>query len=627
MSRVEVKSNPLDRAIEYVAPVYAAKRFRARALMAVVGSYVGASRTRRATKEWRTTSGDADADTLFDLKTLRERSRDLSRNTPLAVGVISTALTNVVGTGLKLQARIDRDVLAMTDDEADAWETKTEREFRLWAESRECDCSRQLNFAMIQELAFRQTLENGEVFSLLPRFARPGSPYDLKLQLVEADRVCNEGSKQNTSDLVEGIKKDEHGAPVEYQILNQHPGTAYYDPKKYTWTKVPAFGTKTGLPNVIHLFRPLRPGQTRGIPYLAPVIEFFKKLGNYTDYELEAAAVQGLFTVFVKTVSGALNFDTGGMGQETGAKSSDTDMKMSGGAIIGLAKDESIETANPTRPNSAFEPFVMAIMEQIGTALEIPYEVIVRHFSASYSASRASLLEAWRFFKGRRAWLAANFCQPIYEIFLYEAIAAGRIVAPGFYTDHILHKAYCGTLWVGDAPGYIDPQKDVDAAVTRMEAKLSTLDEETTLLTGGDMEKNLPRIAQEIKMLDKIGLKHPAEGKPQPSTVIPAQAGIQNSTQEDIVPNTAPDSNQQAIMESLSGLRTEVKEKINTKEKPQPVINVMPAPITIETPPINVAAPDIHIDVHIEKGKIKKTVNYKDIKGNPKKAEVTEEEL
>jgi lambda family phage portal protein len=540
--KIEVKSNPLDRAIEYVAPVYAAKRFRARALMAVVGSYVGASKTRRATKEWRTTSGDADADTIYDLKTLRERSRDLSRNTPLAVGAISTSLTNVVGTGLKLQSRIDREVLSFTDDDADAWETKTEREFRMWAESRECDSGRQLNFAMIQELAFRQTLENGEVFTLLPRFARPGSPYDLKLQLVEADRVCNEKNAANSSDLVEGIKKDEHGAPVEYQILNQHPGTVYYDPKKYTWTKVPAFGAKTGLPNVIHLFRPLRPGQTRGVPYLAPVIETLKKLGNYNDYELEAAAVAALFTVFVKTASGGLDFNTSGMGQETGAKSTDTDLKMSGGAIIGLGVNESIETANPGRPNAAFEPFVTAIVEQIGTALEIPCEVIVRHFSSSYSASRAALLEAGRFFRGRRAWLAANFCQPVYEIFLYEAIATRRISAPGFFTDPILHKSYCNALWVGDAPGYIDPAKDVDAAVTRMEAKLSTLDEETTLLTGGDMEKNLPRIAQEIKMLDKIGLKHPAEGKSAPSTVIPAQAGIQNSTEDDDAANNNDES-------------------------------------------------------------------------------------
>ncbi len=43
-----------------------------------------------------------------------------------------------------------------------------------------------------------------------------------------------------------------------------------------------------------------RPGQRRGVPVLAPVIEALKQLGRYTDAELVAAVVSGLFTVFVK---------------------------------------------------------------------------------------------------------------------------------------------------------------------------------------------------------------------------------------------------------------------------------------------------------------------------------------
>lgn len=507
------KPNIIDRAIEYVSPVYAAKRFRARAMMALTGSYIGASRTRRSMKEWRTSTGDADADIIGDLPELRKRSRDLARNTPLAAGAISTCLTNVVGTGLKLQSRIDRSVLKLTDEQADTWEAQAEREWRLWAESRECDRSRQMNYHTIQEVAFRQTLENGEVFILLPRIERMGSPFKLKIHLVESDRVCNENNARNTETLVEGIEKDENGAPKQYHILNQHPGSSVISKNKYTWTKTPAYGAKTGLPNVIHLYRMLRPGQSRGVPYLAPVIESLKQLDRYTEAEIMAAVISAMFTVFIKTEKGDLPipaFDTGGLGQETGATSTDTDIKLASGAIIELGNGKDISTANPGRPNSAFEPFVMAIMEQIGAALEIPYEIIIRHFSSSYSASRAALLEAWRFFRGRRFWLASNFCQPIYEVFLWEAIAAGRLSAPGFFNDYTIRKAYCGALWQGDAPGYIDPSKDIDAAVKRMENGISTLDEETALITGGDMEKNVPRIAQEIQMLKRAGMQHPA---------------------------------------------------------------------------------------------------------------------
>ena len=505
------KANPLDRAISFISPVWAAKRARARLIESLSGAWNGASYSRRATKQWVTQAADADSDILDDLPKLRERSRDLVRNAPIATGAIGTSLANVAGTGLKLQSRVDAEFLNLSEDEADAWEDGAEREWRLWSESQECDFSRTLNFHSLQTLAFRQVLENGDVLALLPRKDRTGSPYSLKIQLVEADRLCNVNRAPDKNGQVAGVQKDpETGAPIAYHIMNQHPECPYVSKGSYSWQIVPAFGAHTGLRNVLHLYEMTRPGQTRGVPFLAPVIETLKMLDRYTEAELMAAVVSGLFTVFLKSESGALDFDlASGMSQETGASSSDDDMKLGNGAIVGLKPNEDISTANPGRPNTAFDPFVKAILEQIGAALGIPFEVLIRHFQSSYSASRAALLEAWRFFRGRRVWLVNTFCQPIYEIWLYEAVASGRIVAPGFFTDPLIRKAYCGAIWIGDSPGYVDPQKDVDAAKTRMEAKLSTLDEETALITGGDFETNVRQMAKEKRMLDKAGLSSP----------------------------------------------------------------------------------------------------------------------
>ena len=510
--RRAVQLNPIDRIVNYFDPVRGARRMRARAMSAIVGAYNGASRTRRAVKEWGTVSADADADILFDLPLLRERSRDLIRNAPIATGAIGTSLANVVGTGLKLQSRIDAKYLKLTEEQADAWEDQTEREWRLWSESQECDISRTMNFAALQELAFRQTLENGDVFALLPKIARRGSPYLLKIQLVEADRVCNENNAADTETLTAGVQKDPAtGAPVAYHVLNQHPGMVRVQKHNgFTWKVVPAFGPATGLRNVLHLFETTRPGQTRGVPFLAPVMETLKQLDRYTEAELMAAVVSGMFTVFVTTGSGAVDFESlTGMGAETGASASDDDLKLGNGAIVGLKKGEEIDTANPGRPNTAFDPFVKAILEQIGAALGIPFEVLIRHFQSSYSASRAALLEAWRFFRTRRKWLVDTLCQPVYEIWLYEAIASGRISAPGFFADPLVRKAYCGTLWVGDSPGYVDPQKDVSAAKDRIDGRFSSLDEETALLTGGDFEANVRQMAKEQRMLTRAGLLAP----------------------------------------------------------------------------------------------------------------------
>ncbi len=504
-----VKPNRLDKAISYLSPAWGAKRTRARMFEALSGSFNGASRTRRALKEWSTQSADADADILYDLPLLRERSRDLLRNAPIAVGAIGTSLANVVGTGLKLQSRIDAEYLGLSEDKADVWEDNTEREFRLWAESQECDIARTLNFVGLQALAFRQTIENGDVFALLPRIDRKGSPYSLKIQLVEADRVCNKDWASDTESLVSGIQKDPAtGAPIFYHIANQHPGvTRFWKMGSNTWAVVPAFGAKTGLRNVLHLYEMTRPGQTRGVPFLAPVMETLKQLDRYTEAELMAAVVSGMFTVFIQSDAGGLDFQTAtGMGVETGAASDDDDMKLGNGAIVGLKKGETINSADPGRPNTAFDPFVKSILEQIGAALGIPFEVLIRHFSSSYSASRAALLEAWRFFRSRRVWLVSVFCQPIYEAWLYEAIASGRISAPGFFADPMTAKAYSGAEWTGDSPLYIDPQKDVESAKGRIDGLLSTYDAETTLLTGGDFEKNVRQRGKEKRMIDKAGL-------------------------------------------------------------------------------------------------------------------------
>jgi len=497
--QITVKENLLDKIISTFDPVRAQNRFRARVSMALAGGYNGASKSNRAFKSWKVSGGDADSDLLPDLPTLRERSRDLVRNNPLATGAINTAVTNVVGTGLVLHSRIDREYLNLSDEDADAWERNAEREFKLWAESVECDAARTLNFYSHQDLCFRSALENGDIFYLLPFIKRKGSSYGLKLKAIEADRVTNKDCARDSATLAGGIETDSNGAPVKVHILENHPGEK--GKTTTSWNVVPMFGRKSGRRNILHLFEQRRVGQRRGAPYLSPVIESLKQLGRFTDAELMAAVVSGMFTVFVKSETGS------GLGNADEAQTTnDTDYELGNGAIVGLGNNESIETANPGRPNAAFDPFVMAILRQIGSALEIPFELLVKHFTASYSASRAAFVEAWKFFKKRRKWLADYFCQPVYESFLYEAVASGRIVAPGFMEDERVRKAYLGSMWIGPGKGQIQELQEVKAARERIDSGLSTLAQETAEINGGDWDQNHRQSVKEHKARQDDGL-------------------------------------------------------------------------------------------------------------------------
>jgi lambda family phage portal protein len=168
-----------------------------------------------------------------------------------------------------------------------------------------------------------------------------------------------------------------------------------------------------------------------------------------------------------------------------------------------LAPGEDVVIADAKRPASGFDPFVMSMTKQIGAALEIPFELLMKSFTASYSASRASLLEAWKAFKMRRTWFANDFCQPVYELWLAEAVARGRINAPGFFNDPTIKKAWCGAEWIGPAQGMLDPVKEVNAAILRTEHGFSTHERETTELTGGNWDDNIAQITRENELLRK----------------------------------------------------------------------------------------------------------------------------
>ena len=130
-------------------------------------------------------------------------------------------------------------------------------------------------------------------------FCYPGSsgpvfPMNLKLQVVEADRVSNPNSKIDTDAMAGGIEKDRYGAPVAYHVSRYHPGNQFSTGGQ-KWRRVPAFGAQTGLRNIIHLYNPTRPGQSRGVPDLAPVIEPLKQLGRYHRGRDHGSGDQRLF--------------------------------------------------------------------------------------------------------------------------------------------------------------------------------------------------------------------------------------------------------------------------------------------------------------------------------------------
>lgn len=517
--------NVFDRMVTAVAPVAALKRMAARKTMQVLNygySEGGASGQKKSMRGWRTNATSPKDDIDSNLNTLCARSRDLYMNAPLANAALKTIKTNVVGPGLKLKCHIDAEKLGITEDQASVMGQEIEREFSLWAESKHCDALKMNDFNDMQGLAFLGAIMNGDSFTLF-KYSRPTSwmPYGLRLHVIEGDRVSTPYSSimvsgnvdainpVNRNRIISGLELDSDGAVVAYHVSNHYAISTGLDssvPRE--WKRIEAFGKNTGRPNVLHLMETERAEQRRGVPVLAPVIETLKQLTRYTEAELMASVVAGMFTVFIKTTGPSNEMPMGEMvpPDQQVAPSNPTVYEMTNAGVNVLGPGESIETANPGRPNSQFDAFVTSLTTQIGASLEIPRELLLKAFTSSYSASRAALLEAYKMFRTRRTWVAKEFNQPVFEEWMDEAVGSGRIKAPGYFNDPAIRRAYLQAEWTGLAPGMLNPSVEVAAAGKRIELGLATREKETIELTGGDFNRNVKQLAREAAQMREAGL-------------------------------------------------------------------------------------------------------------------------
>lgn len=516
--------NIIDKFVEAVNPSAALRRQNDRIKLELIRSFKnsgydesGASRNKNSMRGWLASSKSPQEDIDRNIPILRQRSRSLYMSAPLAVSAIKTNRTNIVGEGLRLKSTIDAAFLRMTPEVAAEWQRNTEREFELWADSKFCDSTRVNNFYEIQQVACLSWLMNGDACALV-EYERPtpAFPYGLRVHLIEADRVSTPHTSGTAVNLYatesttgnrifNGVEVTDAGRVVAYHICSTYPNSQLRAAKK--WQRVKAFGDKTGTPNVLMIFEAERAEQYRGVPYLAPVIESLKQLTRYGEAEMMAAVINGFFTVFITSEgnTGEMGF-TGVLDDEDRVSDDDLNYELGPGMVNVLKPGEKIDIADSKRPSSNFDAFTTALAKYVGAALEIPVELLIKSFNSSYSASRAALLEAWKAFRMKRKWLAADFCQPLYEIFLTEAIANGRIKAPGFFLDPAIKKAYCRAQWNGPAPGMLDPVKEATAAEKRIAIGVSTRQRESIEMTGTDFDANVAQLARENQLMKEAGL-------------------------------------------------------------------------------------------------------------------------
>lgn len=501
--------NPLER--RPVIPSGAANGSRYRAGLAggrwsSITPYDAADPYSAETRDWWPWLGSPDTENNPFRDFLVARIRDLVRNDGWACGAITRLLDNAVGGGFRHVAMPDWQALAHVSgnenfdlDWAKEYARAAQAEFRLWSTDigRYCDLARRLSWGEITRLGMRQYFQEGEPLGIVQWRPHQNARFATCVQMVDPDRLSNPYLEPDQPHLRGGVEIDEDGVAIAYHIRRAHQAQWMIPELAYTWERVER-ETDWGRPIVIHCFESDRATQHRGAGgVLRPVLARLKMLARYDSVELQAAILNAVLAAWIEspydpeTVGSALEAQVAGdirnaqLGVYENLRSiyhddPDNNIALNNVRVSRLYSGEKMSAWTANRPSAAFDNFEAAMLRNAASAIGgISYEQLSQDWSRSnYSSARASLLESWKAIGRMRMLFTSAFCAPIYSCVLEEAHDAGRLPmpdgsVPGYQE---MRSAYAKAKWMGPGRGWVDPVKEAQAAVLRMDAGLSTLE-------------------------------------------------------------------------------------------------------------------------------------------------------
>jgi lambda family phage portal protein len=454
-------------------------------------TYMGA-RLSRLTADWFAGQTSADAEIKTSLRKLRDRSRQMVRDNPYARQAKRAVQMNVIGHGIQLQSQ----VMKLRGNKRDDVVNNTiEANWSRWCHYGACDVAGRNSFHQMELLAAGALPESGEVLFRIVRRPFGKSKVPLALQLIESDLLDDEYAGATTTRSSEwrmGVEVNEWGRPLNYAFFTRHPGDSNLvgrmdDNRKHTI--VPAA-------DVIHLFLPERPGQTRGVPWFAPVMDDAHQLQGYEQAAVIRARGAASLMGFISSPEGELEADDVEEQQRL------TDFEP--GQFRYLNPGEKIEIPNLSAPDAQYEMFVRQKTRRFAAGLGVSYETISRDFSqTNYSSSRLSLLEDREHWKMIQGYLIETFHQRVFQEWLSASVLAGQLNLPDYELRPERYEAAAN--WQPRGWSWVDPLKEANAYALMEDRGYMTKAQICGLL-GGDMEENMKQLAFEQQLAMDLGL-------------------------------------------------------------------------------------------------------------------------
>ena len=449
-------------------------------------SYAGANKG-RLFADFFSTSKSADAELGPALRTLRDRSRELSRNDSYVRRYLALLSSNVIGTkGIRLscKARDDNGTLDIVGNRI------IEQEFARWCRKENCTVTGKLSFIDAQKLFIETLARDGEC--LVQHVKTKDNPYGYSLRFLEADHLDEELDQKDGNTMIRmGVEIDTVGKPIAYHLFKNHPfdDNSYSTVQSQKYIRLPA-------DEMIHAYIQERPEMTRGVPWTATAMDKIHTLNGYRQAELTAARLAACKMGFYTSPGG-----DGYVGEDYEDTFTPI-MEAEPGTFEQLPSGMDFKAFEPNHPTSAFEAFETAILRGIASGLNISYHSLANDLSSvNYSSIRAGSLEDRAQFGMIQQFVVSHFIEPVFREWLEMAMTTNQIPLPITRFDKFADSA----TFIPRSWSYVDPQKEIQANILGLQSGQVTMSD-IQAAYGRDVEELFEEHDKETKLAEQYGV-------------------------------------------------------------------------------------------------------------------------
>lgn len=386
--------------------------------------------------------GSYGPETLGAAEPIRRRARAAVANNPWVANGVSALVSNIVGAG----------VMPTSQHPDPDLRKAVQRAFMGW--TLRCDADSLTDFFGLQAAVVRALIIDGESFiQLIP------SADGLRLRLIPAEMVdlAHTVELGGGARVIAGVEFDSVGNRVAYWIRPVDPIAAFE-------TYAPP--VRVDADNVLHLFRPLGPGQVRGVSWLAPVLIRAGELDQLEDALLVGVKVAAMHAGFLIDQNGTAT-GTPFEGVQVGSV---LESGLEPGVLKVLPSGYDLKFSTPAQAQQSVE-FARLQLRGVAAGLGVPEHLLTGDLSgANYSSLRAGLVEFRRRVEALQFHtLIPQVLRPVWERFVTLSVLSGNLDAPDFESAV---ADYLSCDWIPPAQEWVDPAKDAEATSAMIAAGL-----------------------------------------------------------------------------------------------------------------------------------------------------------